>query len=310
MKVVIKLRGEDPVWDRYVEVLGRYTDTSVVYDNELQAVSDADILITTNLSREVLEKFPKLHKIFLFKTGMDGLPMQELDERGISVRASHANADVIAEHALTLSLVLLHRTVEFHNDLTTGNWRADGGNFKWHSLSGMRAGILGFGTIGKRLYYKLEHLCADILTLNRSGRYPDGVKSAGSCKELVRLCDIIFVCLPKNRETVGLIDEGMLKEMKGKYLVNIGRADVCCERALYEALKSGILAGFASDVWYRNPSKTDAMSTVMPSDLPFHELKNVVMSPHCATHELDAHERYIKDTVEACLQYITEKRNL
>lgn len=305
MKVGIKLRKPDSVWEKYVRKLKKYSEVEVIYDSAMKDVyDDIEVMITTHLSESVLAKFPGLKAVFLFKTGMDGLPLCRLESRNIFVQCSHANADVIAEHAIALSLSLLHRIPEFHNDLRSGVWYSNGQNYMWKSISNMKVGILGYGHIGEAIYRRLAGFQCEVWAYNRSQRYSEGLKGAGDVQELIANCDLIYICLPKTEETCSLINKEILQSMKGKFIVNVGRAQVCDEKALYEALNTGSLAGYASDVWYEAPDKTDREKRVLPSKYPYGELKNVVMSPHCATHETDAHERYIQDAVESCIKYV------
>lgn len=304
MRVAVKLRAPDEIWDKYLEEIRAEAETVVLYDSALNdSCDDAEVMITTNINEETLLKFPKLKKIFLFKTGMDGLPLDALHRRNISVICSHANSDVIAEHALSLALSLLHRIPEFHNDLRSGIWYSDGSDYKWRSINSFCIGILGFGCIGKSLYNKLLPLNKNVLVLNKSGQYPDNVKSVPSFEKLTEKCDLIFICVPKTSETINLFNDTVLNKMAGKYIINVARAEICNEKALFEALSENRLAGYASDVWY-NKAKRDKCEKIMPSDYPFEILKNVVMSPHCATHDLYSHERYIKDAVSSCVSYI------
>jgi formate dehydrogenase len=115
---------------------------------------------------------------------------------------------------------------------------------------------------------------------------------------------LLFVCVPKTNDTVGMINSEILQKMKGKYIVNIARAEICDEAALFNSLKNGELAGYASDVWYLGPDKLDRTKPAPPSKYAFSDMNNVVLSPHCATHEYGAHERYIADAVEQCICYI------
>lgn len=304
MRVAVKLRAPDEIWDKYLEIIRAEADTVVLYDADQNISCDAaEVMITTNINEETILKFPKLKKIFLFKTGMDGLPLDALHKRNISVVCSHANADVIAEHALALALSLLHRIPEFHNDLHSGIWYSDGSDYKWRSIGSFCIGILGFGCIGKCLYNRLLPLNDNILVLNKSGKYPDNVRSVSSFEELTEKCDLIFICVPKTYETIDMFNDTVLSGMAGKYIVNVARAEICNEKALFDALSENRLAGYASDVWY-NKAKRDKREKIMPSDYPFEMLKNVVMSPHCATHDIYSHERYIKDAVFSCVSYI------
>ena len=85
---------------------------------------------------------------------------------------------------------------------------------------------------------------------------------------------------------------------------NIARAEIFDEKPLYELLQEGVIAGYASDVWFHEAKKNDRKQKVAPSDYLFSDLKNVVMTPHCATHTCDAQSRYISDCVNACISYI------
>ncbi len=308
MRITIKLRKPDGTWDKYVGELAEYADVKIICDSDEYRSDDCEVLITTNLSAELLDNMPNLRRIYLFKTGLDKLPLDEIKKRGIEVFPSHANADVIAEHALTLALTLLHKTVQFHNELSHGIW-TKGESGKWVALSELKCGILGYGAIGKSLCNKISALCSDVMVLNRSGIYPAKPDHAESFEQLVELNDMIFICVPKTVDTQGMFNGAVLNEMKGKYIVNISRAEICDERSLYGALKNGVLKGYASDVWFREPNKAIDEKNVMPSEYPFEELTNVVMSPHCATHETYSHERYIKDACDACIKYIKGEEN-
>ena len=96
--------------------------------------------------------------------------------------------------------------------------------------------------------------------------------------ELLALSDYLAITLSLSTETRGLTDARRLSLMKpSAYLINVARAEIVGEQALYEALASGRLAGAALDVWYRYP--TTAGSTA-PATAPFQTLGNVIMTPH------------------------------
>ncbi len=305
MKVAVKLRYHDPDWETYIKKLKEVTDAFILYDFAINtAFPDVEILITTHIERETLPYFPSLKAIFLFKTGMDGLPLDELKRRNIKVVCSHANADLVAEHAVALALAVLHRIPEFDRDLRRGMWSSNGSDYSWKSISSYHIGILGFGHIGRSLYQKLLSLNSDIMVLNKSGKYPENVKSAGSFEELTEKCNLLFICVPATEETIGMFDEKVLSNMKKTYIVNVSRAEIFKESDLYEAVSRDRIAGYASDVWFRQPSKTRRNEILMPSGCPFELFDRVVMSPHCAAHEVNAHERYIRSAVESCISYL------
>src|SRR5262249_38509684 len=90
--------------------------------------------------------------------------------------------------------------------------------------------------------------------------------------------DYLAITLSLAAETRGLIDARRLGLMKASaYLINVARAEIVDEQALYDALAKGRLAGAALDVWYRYPESAGSMA---PATAPFHELSNVIMTPH------------------------------
>jgi phosphoglycerate dehydrogenase-like enzyme len=76
----------------------------------------------------------------------------------------------------------------------------------------------------------------------------------------------------------------------GSVLVNIGRGPIVNQQALFDALKTGQLAAAGLDVWYNYPTDAASRSLTPPADLPFHELNNIVMSPHRAGHAVETEE--------------------
>jgi len=98
---------------------------------------------------------------------------------------------------------------------------------------------------------------------------------------LLPAADVLIICLPATAETVGLVGEAELSLLpRQAVLVNVGRAQVVDEKALYNALSSNKLCAAGIDVWYNYPPDYDAASCTQPSGYNFAALKNVVMSPH------------------------------
>src|ERR1051326_9201426 len=124
-----------------------------------------------------------------------------------------------------------------------------------------------------------------VVASNRSiGERPPGVAQLFSLTDLDRmlpLCDIVVLCVGLAPETRGLIDGRRLALMKrDAFLINVGRGPVADEDVLYAALRDGTIGGAALDVWWQYPNTAEP--TRPPSRHPFHELPNVVMTPHCS----------------------------
>jgi len=124
-----------------------------------------------------------------------------------------------------------------------------------------------------------------VLATNRSLREkPASVEHVFRWAELDLMlgeCDIVVLSCALAAETTSLIDERRLGAMKpSAFLINLARGPIADEKALYRALRDGVIAGAALDTWWRYPSASDPQPR--PSRYPFHELPNVIMTPHCS----------------------------
>jgi phosphoglycerate dehydrogenase-like enzyme len=98
-------------------------------------------------------------------------------------------------------------------------------------------------------------------------------------RDFMSAVDNVVVSLPLTADTRRLVDATALSAMRPHaVIVNVGRGPVIEERALYEALATKRIAGAVIDTWYRYPSRVGEV--VFPGTLPFHELDNIVMTPH------------------------------
>jgi phosphoglycerate dehydrogenase-like enzyme len=153
----------------------------------------------------------------------------------------------------------------------------------WPELAGKVLGILGYGHIGRALAPRARAFGMDVHAIRRDpARSPvaDGIRVAGpeALDEVLRAADYLALTLPLSPATRGLVGARELGLMKrSAFLVNVGRGEVVDEAALYHALAGGAIAGAALDVWYRYPS---GPGPTRPAVHPFHELPNVLMTPH------------------------------
>jgi phosphoglycerate dehydrogenase-like enzyme len=156
-------------------------------------------------------------------------------------------------------------------------------------LHGKTALILGYGAIGKRVARSCLALGMDVQATRRTlqAREVDNlgvtIHPAASLFDLLSGADALVVCLPLTEETEGLLDMTALTSLpQGAIVVNVARGPIIQAEALFQALKTGHLHAAGLDVWYNYPKDEDERSETPPSDLPFAELENVVMSPHRA----------------------------
>ena len=115
---------------------------------------------------------------------------------------------------------------------------------------------------------------------------------------VLKSSDFVFVALPRTKETEGLLSREKLSLMKPtSILINISRGDIIDEGALYEVLRDKKIKGAGLDVWYEYP-KNPEKDIKYPSKYPFHQLENVVMTPHVAWKTPESEYFQIQQVVE------------
>ncbi|MDF1569368.1 MAG: 2-hydroxyacid dehydrogenase [Spirochaetaceae bacterium] len=265
--------------------------------------SEAEVLVDHRINEELLDAAPKLKWVFIPFTGVNFLPWELLTSRGVRVCNNHGNARIVAERALALALDAMGRVSEFDRGMRRGRWHRREGREEpfvlWTSLSGSRAAILGTGAIGTAIAEFLAPFTDNIIGFRRrSGGQPGANfrEITDDIETALRGARICFISLPLTPSTEGLIGAEELSLMEGGFLVNVSRGGIVAEEPLYQALSDGVLSGAGLDVWYRYPEPFTA--ECLPSDYPFHELENVVLSPHAGSHAPEGKMGQLEGTLE------------
>ena len=193
----------------------------------------------------------------------------------------------VAEYVILQLLEWRHRARDAESRLRQGDWSRSSrmGAAPHGELAGARIGIVGYGAIGRALVQRLRPFDVEILVANRTPPpVGDGIAAAFPLAELDRLLeavDIAVLAIAATPETTGLLDRRRLALLgRDGLLVNVARATLVDEQALFETLRDGSLGGAVLDVWYGYPDA--AHPAAPPSRLPFHTLPNVLLTPHMA----------------------------
>ena len=243
---------------------------------------DAEILVSTfdaKVSREMIEAMPNLRMIANFGAGYNNIDLEACKERGI--RVTNTPQPVIeptAELAFALMIDIARRVSEFDRTVRAKEAVFGVMNNLSHSLYGKTLGILGMGRIGQALARRAKASGMKIIYHNRH-RLSDEIEQTYKAtyvdfQTLLQDSDYLSLNLPYTPEVhhiVGKPELGMMK--RSAYLINTARGGHVDEAALIEALKSGIIAGAALDVYEFEPKISEELLT-MP---------NVVLSPHTGT---------------------------
>ncbi|GAA1530090.1 phosphoglycerate dehydrogenase [Actinomadura kijaniata] len=249
----------------------------------LPAVEDVDALIVrsaTKVTAEVFQHARKLRVVARAGVGLDNVDVEAATKAGVMVvNAPTSNIVTAAEHAIALLLAIARNVPQGHSALKQGEWKRS--KYTGVELQGKTVGVLGLGRIGVLVAQRLAAFDMNVIAYDpyvQAARAAQlGVKLV-PLDELLRESDFITVHLPKTPETLGLIGDRELHQVKPSVrVVNAARGGIVDETALDLALKEGRVAGAGIDVFSTEPC----------TDSPLFHHDNVVVTPHlgASTHE-------------------------
>lgn len=222
--------------------------------------------------------------------GVDSVDLAEASRRGIVVAvAAGANAEAVAEHALSMMLSLTKNLGGLDRKVRAGGW--EDSTYLGRDFRGSTVGLVGFGAIGRATARLASALGAKVRVWRRAGgRAIEGFDSTDDLDELLAGSDILSLHCPLTTETRGLIGAREIALMKpGALIVNTARGPVIDEAALVEALREGRLAGAGLDTFDAEP---------LPVDSPLRSLDNLILTPHVAGVTRDAARRVATMTAQ------------
>ncbi|MHA1686923.1 MAG: 2-hydroxyacid dehydrogenase [Candidatus Heimdallarchaeaceae archaeon] len=292
MKVLIMFNAEENEKKELLSAID--SSASVKFYNDLddfekeKALSEAEIIFGGRLTDNQLEKAASLKFHQTFATGVDRHNLSFYKKRGIILCNSHAHSKTIAEYGFALLLAASKELIANDRLLRDGIW-----NYRQYpsvSLFGKTIVFLGYGKIAQEVKKLCEPFEMKYIAIKRTKECADtSVKVYLPEEKLdaLKLGDFIFNALPLTSQTIDFLDEEAFEVLKPDAIViNVGRGKTIKASALYEALKNKKIKGAAIDVWYTYPKnrgteKQDPMPCY-PSEYPFHELDNIIMTAHRA----------------------------
>jgi phosphoglycerate dehydrogenase-like enzyme len=229
-------------------------------------------------------EFPPAPRLRLLQSVAAGLDLLDTGAvpKGVTICNVFGHEPAIAEYVIMTMLALTHRLFEAVTAFRGGSWIASpqfGGGPPHGEVMGRTIGIIGYGRIGREVAERAAGLKCRVLAANRSPvANPPPAETVFPLADLDRmlpLCDTVLISCGLAPETKGLITALM---KPGALLINLARAAIVDEDALYAALKDGHLGGAALDVWWQYPTPSEPERR--PSRRPFHELPNVLITPY------------------------------
>ena len=254
----------------------------------------------TRFGEPELEASKDMKVVTRIGVGFDAVDVPALSRRKVPLMvAGTANSPSVAEHALFMMLTLAKRAVEMHSCVKDNKWALRLGMLPY-DLFGKTVLIIGFGRIGTRTAKRCLAMEMNVL-IHDPYKAAAEITAAG-CEAVPDLdaalarADFVSIHCPKSPETVGMFNAARLKRLKPTaYLINTARGGIVDEKALYDALVSGQLAGAGLDVFEQEPP---------PAGHSLFELPNVIMAPHVAGVTREAVDRMSEQTARNILSVL------
>ncbi len=256
---------------------------------------EADAILGWRPTPELLAAATKLRLYINPGAGVQHLvPMFRELERPVALVNGHGTSYSTAQHTVALLLSLMGKVIPHHNWMLEGRWRLGDEEAPSVPLRDKTVGLLGYGHVNRRVHLFLAGFDVAFIVLRRE--WPEQAEpmptpvlrhTPDQLHDFLKVSDVVIASVPQTAASIGMLGKAELDLLgPSGFLVNVGRGKVVNERALYEALRDHRIAGAAIDVWYDYRPEPDAEGRKRPCKHPFHELDNVVLSPHRAASPL------------------------
>ncbi|MFD2371811.1 phosphoglycerate dehydrogenase [Brevibacillus sp. GCM10020057] len=296
----------DPLSEYGIQQLLDAPDVEVVRKTDLSpsdllaVIGDYDALLVrsqTQVTAEVLAAGKKLKAVGRAGVGVDNIDINAATQAGIPViNAPDGNTISTAEHTFAMLMAVARNIPQAHKKLVDGTW--DRKSFQGVELNKKVLGILGMGRIGSEVAKRAKAFGMTVmgydpfLTEERAQKL--GVIHS-TVDEICRAADFITVHTPLTKETRHIISSREFAKMKdGVRIINCARGGIIDEKALYEAITTGKVAGAALDVYEVEP----------PVDNPLVGHPKVVTAPHLGASTIEAQENVAVDVSEEILKVL------
>lgn len=252
----------------------------------VQQVGSAITAVATNggvgLKREIMDALPALKMIAIYGVGLDAVDLSECARRGILVSSTpDVLTDDVADQGLALLLALARRVVVGDRYVRAGEWAKKGEMPLTTRLGGKKAGIVGFGKVGQALARRLDALGMDVNFVDPHSPQDTPYTGFADLLSLAGAVDVLVIAAAGGANTRGMVNAEILRALGPQgLLVNVSRGSIVNEAELVLALREGVIAGAALDVFEREPHPTPALL----------DMDNVVLAPHAASGTVETRE--------------------
>lgn len=294
----------DPLAEEGLVILRAAVDVDVKTDlkeDELcKIIGDYDALLVrsgTDVNAKVIEAGKKLKFIGRAGVGVDNINVDAATKQGIIVaNAPEGNTLAATEHTMAMMQSLARNIPQANASLKKKEWKRS--KFMGVELNEKTLGIVGFGRIGREVAKRAQAMdmkCVaydPFITQERASQL--GVEMM-TMADLFKVADVITVHTPLIPETTHVINEKSIATMKdGVRIINCARGGIIDEKALYDAVKSGKVAGAALDVFEQEP----------PTESPLLTLDQVIVTPHLGASTVEAQLNVAVSVAKQCIEVL------
>jgi D-3-phosphoglycerate dehydrogenase len=302
---VLLLDGIDPAG---VEVIQRSKSIQAVVHDKisreklLDIAGETDGIIVrsaTSVDRALMEKAPRLKVVGRAGVGVDNVDLDAATEFGVLVMNSPGGSTTTtAEHTVAMLFALARNIPQAYKTLKNHQWEKS--KFKGVELAGKTLGVIGLGRIGSEVARKCQAMGMEVIAYDPYIN-PDAHLSSGftlvDVRDVFQQADFITVHVPLTDVTRNLVNKDAIEQMKdGVRILNCARGGIVNETDLYEAMKSGKVAGAAFDVFETEPN----------TESPLLELDNFIATPHLGASTVEAQRKVSEDICRQVADFLVK----
>ena len=309
MKIVVldaKTVGEDADWSGF-EKLGEVVRYPYSATEEVPGrVKDAEIIIVNKvlINEQTVGQAKNLKMVCALATGTNNLDKEYLESRGIIWHnVAGYSTEAVAHHTFAMLFYLLEKLRYYDDYVKEGDYAKSPlfTNFAngFAELNGKTWGIIGLGTIGRRVAEIAKVFGLHVIYYSASGAAPQAGFEQVDFDTLLADSDIVSVHAPLNKYTENLMDKAAFTKMKKSAIfINVGRGPIVVEQDLYEALRDEEIAAAGLDVLCKEP---------VAEDNPLLQIKDsrkLLITPHIAWASVEARNRLVQMVLEQVQEYV------
>ena len=278
-----------------LSVFGEVTDDTT-------RLPEADVILVrskTKCTKEYIDQAKKCRLIIRGGVGMDNIDRAYCEAKGIiAVNTPRSSAIAVAEMAFAFMLSTASRICFYDRTMKEGEWAK---KTKRSELCGKTLTLLGYGNIPRQLAVRAKAFGMNVQAYDPYVKEAENVTLIADLGEAVREADYISMHLPYTPDTDKLLDAALIAKMeKCPVIINTGRGKTVDEQAVADALNSGKIAWFCTDVYSTEPP--------VKGETPLLDCSNVTLSPHVGANSTENLLRIGQEVYDTIVRLVEEGR--